>query len=252
MGTKFPEGDAASPKSLADIYGSDSAWLLSMSQYTPIFYDGFAKLALSILREGAIPRKIKELILACVYVYQGFTDGAVLHMKNAIQLGTLDEEIGEMLAALVLSRGPRSYFEGIKIWRAAGGNPERGSMPKPSGGNSLDKKDMLKYFEDYYGSTLPHIRALFETGHLDVLEGYYQMRKYCIADMVLSRKYKEFLYVAVNAADMRPEAIELHVKGAYDSGVTKEEVLEAMLLGIMAGGVASWLYASKVYESTAR
>lgn len=252
MGEKPVGGENVSGGDLEDIYRSDKAWLESMAYYTPVFYEGFKKLTLGILGEGAIPSRIKELILACVYAFQGFTDGAELHMKNAIELGASDEEVAEMLAALVLSRGPRIYFEGLKVWKKAGGKPKSTKLHSDSSGQSSSEERMLNYFEDYYGSTLPHIRALAENRRLEVLEGYYEMRRFCLSDTVLPQKYKEFLYIAVNAADMRPEAMELHVKGAYKMGVSKEEILEAMLLGIMAGGVASWLYASIVFENTAK
>jgi len=248
MGTKSDDANNASTIGLTDIYESNKGWLESMAHYTPVFYDGFSKMTLGILTDGAIPRYIKELIVACVYAWQGFAEGAITHMKNAIDLGTSDEEIAEMLSALVLSRGPRAYVEGLKVWKEAGGNPKKAELSADSNSKSFNEDNTLKYFEEYYGASLPHIRVLAENKHLDVLQGYYEMRRYCIADMILPRKFKEFLYIAVNSADMRPEAMELHVKGACAAGVTKEEILEAMLLGIMAGGVASWLYASKVYE----
>lgn len=235
---------------LADIYQSDKDWLETMNYYTPAFYDGFNRMTLGLLIEGTIPRYIKELIVACICTLQGFIRGAILHMKNAIELGATDDEIAEMLAAMVLSRGPRVYVEGLKVWQAAGGKPQKRKLPDDSTRQALNEKKIKEYFENYYGASLPHIRVLVENKQFDVLQGYYDMRTFCVADHVLPQKFKEFLYIAVNSADMRPEIAELHIKGALQAGIPKEEILESLLLGIMAGGVASWLYASKIYEET--
>jgi alkylhydroperoxidase/carboxymuconolactone decarboxylase family protein YurZ len=74
------------------------------------------------------------------------------------------------------------------------------------------------------------------------------MRSFVLKDAELPRKYKECLYVAINVADRNIGAVKIHGKGALESGATKEEVLEAVLTAIMAGGFIAWVDVASVYD----
>jgi len=240
----------ALPSHLARIYKDDTSWLEAMAVHTPVFFSGFAELCSEVLSEGAIPARIKELILGVVYATQGYSEGAAIHIKNARSAGVTTEEITEMIAAALLSRGVRAYTEGYKALLAAGID-ER--SPKTSGvaeaqGKEAPVTDIVEYFDRYYGKSLPHVRVLAEGGYGNVLRGYYIMRTEALKDAALPRKYKEFLYLAINATDLYPEAVRVHARGAMDYGATKEEILEAMLIAIVPKGVVAWFDAAKVYE----
>ena len=238
------------PSHLARMYQDDTSWLEVMATHTPVFFQGFAELCSGVLADGAIPARIKELILGVVFATQGNSEGAAIHIKNAYRAGVTVVEITEMIAASALSRGAGVYMEGYKALLAAGVE-ER--SPKTSGaseamGKAVTVAEIVEYFDDYYGQSLPHIRVLADGGYNNVLKGYFTMRTEILRDAVFPRKYKEFLFIAINAADMFSDGVRVHAKGALDCGGTKEEILDAMMVAIMAGGVACWFNVANIYE----
>lgn len=233
---------------VAKEYGGDKAWLEEMASRTPLFFRGFGRLCTSVLAEGALPKRVKELILGIIYATQGFRDGAALHIKNAKDAGATDDEIAEMLAAALLSRGTRAYLVGFQAWAVSASKVKGKTRDKEVEKKESTVEDIVRYFDSTYGKPLPHVRALVKGGQGEVLRAYYEMRSFILSDTVLPRKYKECLYVAINTADRNIGAVKIHSKGALDAGADKQEVLEAMLVAIMAGGVISWVDVASVYE----
>jgi len=234
---------------LAVLYGHDSEWLQVMAIRTPAFFQGFAKLGRWLISEGALPLRIKELILAVIYATQGFRYGVETHIENAKKAGATDDEIAEMLAAALLSRGVRAYVEGFAGWLSSASLDEiKTSSVEHEPVRDTTTREIVKYFDSYYGQSLPHVRILAESGHDDVLQAYYCMRSYILNDVALPRKYKECLYIAINVADRNIGAVKIHGKGAIESGASGEEVLEAMLVAIMAGGFIAWVDVAATYE----
>ncbi|MFC1983093.1 carboxymuconolactone decarboxylase family protein [Chloroflexota bacterium] len=55
-----------------------------------------------VLKDGALPRKIKEIICICVDAIQLYEPGVRIHTRNALKLGATEEEIIEALEATIL------------------------------------------------------------------------------------------------------------------------------------------------------
>ena len=112
----------------------------------------------------------------------------------------------------------------------------------------MAKKVDVKKIYDHFKSTLGFVPApmkLLGTHAPEVLDGYYRMRSWYLKDPpqgALPRKFKELLYVALDAVLGAPShAARAHAVAAVKAGATKEEVAETIGLTVMLAGMPKYM-----------
>lgn len=77
----------------------------------------------------------------------------------------------------------------------------------------------------------------FYTKHSPVYRAFTEMEKATYKDGKLSKVQKELIATGISVATNCESCMEWHVKQALDGGATKEEIIEAIEVGIeMSGG----------------
>jgi len=82
--------------------GFGRLWRKQLAERDPEFMELYHSAAMHVFRDGALPRKTKELICICADALQFYEPGVRIHVRNALQLGATEEEIIEALEAAIM------------------------------------------------------------------------------------------------------------------------------------------------------
>ena len=82
--------------------GFGRLWRKLLAERDPDFMELWHNTTMHVLKDGALPRKIKEIILICVDAIQLYEPGVRIHTRNALKLGATELEIIEALETAVL------------------------------------------------------------------------------------------------------------------------------------------------------
>ncbi|MDD1767692.1 MAG: carboxymuconolactone decarboxylase family protein [Methanomassiliicoccales archaeon] len=102
-------------------------------------------------------------------------------------------------------------------------------------------RDLGKKMCGYVPNTLDHIRE--HNPDLAIL--IKDMDKIVVNDGALDRKTKRLIALACVAVRMCEDCIYPQAKMAKNYGATKEEIVEALQIAVLTGGVPTWSVAKK-------
>jgi len=89
-----------------------------LAEYKPELLQGYYVLRSENLREGVLPHKYKELLLVALNTSERYTEGARIHVVNAIENGATPEEVVDTMTTSILSGGIPGWIEGSKAFVA--------------------------------------------------------------------------------------------------------------------------------------
>lgn len=121
-----------------------------------------------------------------------------------------------------------------------------GNGDRCEGGRSFC--EMYKSMGDYAPDTLKAIQKLDP----ELIETIHVMDSIMVTDGALDKKTKRLIALACVAVRMCDDCVYAQAKVAKNYGATKEEILEAINVALLTGGVPSWSAAkggiSKLFE----
>jgi len=82
--------------------GFGRLWRKLLAERDPDFMELWHNTTTHVLKDGALPQKIKEIICICVDAVQLYEPGVRIHTRNALKLGATEQEIIEALETTVL------------------------------------------------------------------------------------------------------------------------------------------------------
>ncbi|WP_236608646.1 carboxymuconolactone decarboxylase family protein [Candidatus Methanomassiliicoccus intestinalis] len=122
------------------------------------------------------------------------------------------------------------------------------SIPKTNDGSCESRERADKAVEDmkncmggYVPCALDHIRQY----HPDLAVTIKEMDKVLMEDGALDRKTKRLIALACVAVRMCEDCIYPQARVAANYGATSEEIIEAMHVAVVVGGVPSWSMAKR-------
>lgn len=203
------------------------------------FLKSYEQFIEEILKEGVLSAKDKLLILLGIYSSRGCVIFAEDFLSNQIKhFNIKTEEIREILEPVVLSRGLIPLIDGIRLFDASS---NKDSLRMKERVESLkNTEEILDYFRNRF-KEIPAWIVTMNQSFPAMLQHYHSMRNNALDGGRLPRKIKELILVAVNAAGLYPEGMKIHMNGALQSGASKEEILETLLVSILGGGIVSWI-----------
>jgi alkylhydroperoxidase/carboxymuconolactone decarboxylase family protein YurZ len=202
-----------------------------------------------IFTDRALPAKIKLFALYLIGIVHGHDAVADHVLLRARRAGLTRAELIDGLMAGVLSRGITVFWKGQR-WLdefPEADDAARGPLAETP---RASRESMLEYFAEVWGG-IPRWLADLVDAAPDYFDGYFHHRSNVLRDGPLSRKHKELMIVSINAVDRYPFGIEHHMKGAFDGGATRAEVIESMLVAIAAGGMPAFIEAHQVLDRVA-
>ena len=104
-----------------EAYGRVPDWAETVSQIMPDLLGPWIEMRSKVIADGALPRKMKEMILLGINLVRRYPSGIETHLRGALDAGATKEEIMETIATAVLSsaapamyNGPRALKEELK------------------------------------------------------------------------------------------------------------------------------------------
>lgn len=202
------------------------------------FIDSYEKFVEEILSGGVLTEKEKVFILLGIYASKGWLGFTQVFLSKKIRnLNIKAEEVIEILEIAVLSRGPIPLIDGNQnfISLLRGKHLKKGRRRTPS----KSSQEILDYFRSQSKEIPAWIEVMGQKFPI-ALQHYYSMRSSALDTGLLTRKIKELLLVGINAAGLYHEGMAAHMNGALQTGASKEEILETLLISILGGGIVSW------------
>jgi len=98
---------------------------------------------------------------------------------------------------------------------------------------SKELNKMLQKYQKIYGY-IPDWAETVSQIMPELLGPWIEIRSKVIAEGALSRKVKELILLGINLVRRYPSGIETYMRGALDSGASKEEIMEAILTAILS------------------
>jgi len=221
----------------------EDALLRGHAPFTLAGYAGFRAL---IDTDGAVPARLKALFAAVAAIDRRYSELARRELWRGAELGLT---VREATAGLIVLASLRGEGAALEFGEVIGACFESVDAPAPQPLPSAAPGEAEANFRDYFG-TIPTPLAQLMRLLPAAADAYYLMRRGSIDANPLSPKHGELLLLAILAAGYSPMAAT-HVRGARRAGATDEEIAEAVLCAVPAGGIAAWMAVGAMLEPIA-
>lgn len=84
----------------------------------PEVWHGFAAMEGATMKDGALPRRVKELIALAIAVTRACDGCIASHAKSAAKHGASEEEVAEVVSVCMLMNGGPATVHGPRAWEA--------------------------------------------------------------------------------------------------------------------------------------
>jgi alkylhydroperoxidase/carboxymuconolactone decarboxylase family protein YurZ len=210
-----------------------------LRRHAPYTLSGYALFRRITDEDGAIPARIKALLMAVAAVSKGRQALALRELRRGAGLGLAPDEAVAGLIVLASLRGEGAALDFEEVLTEVFGTQADVAPFDPV---AVSEGEAAENFASYFGEIplqLELMLRLLPKG----ADAYYLMRKGSIDANPLSPKHGEFLLLTILAADYSP-MVKTHVRGARNAGASDEEIAESLICAIPAGGIAAWMGAA--------
>ena len=90
----------------------------ALRRMIPEVYQGFAALSGAALADGALPRKLKELMAMAIGIVHGCDGCIASHAQGAVRAGATTQEAAEAIGVTVLMQGGPATIYGARAYTA--------------------------------------------------------------------------------------------------------------------------------------
>jgi AhpD family alkylhydroperoxidase len=216
------------PDKLELEYGVLPPWAEALRAAAPAFYEGYLALRAETLRDGALTRKEKDLLLVGVNAARRYRPSMLGHARLAVKWGATPDEVLETVQLAILSRGIPSWMEGLEAVRLAEeavGKVARSAAPRADAAAAEPTPSWLAAFEE----RSPAAAA-----------AYGSLRGELLVNGRLPRQFRELVLVAINLGEGYEPGIRLHTENARRFGATDEHLVEVALTTVLTAGIPAW------------
>jgi len=214
---------------LEEDYRTLPEWAGHLRKLAPDFYHNYVELRGSILNDGVLKRKEKDLILVGVNAAKRYNPSLIGHTRLAIYNGATPKEVAEAVLVGIISRGIPTWMEGRKAVLEA----------EILCNEKVSLEDELKATSDQ-DSEQPDWLLELKTLSPTIGENYLLLRKSILQDGNLSRLFKELILVGINLSDGYHEGTKLHVGNSRLLGATDQHLIEVALTVVLTSGIPAW------------
>jgi len=99
-------------------YGQVPDWAETVSQIMPELLEPWLGIRSQVMADGALPRKVKELILVGINLVRRYPSGVENHLRAAMDAGATKEEVMETIATAILSSAAPAIYNGPRALKA--------------------------------------------------------------------------------------------------------------------------------------
>lgn len=216
--------DALDP--LAQEYGELPPWAAALDRAAPEGYRAYLALRGTILRDGVLSRKEKDLLLVGVSAARRNRPSLLGHTRLAVQEGATPEEVLEVVLVGILSRGIPAWIEGLEALELAERHAGRKArLPDPADAPDDPQPGWLAALQDRAPATG---------------DAYRRLRSTLLLMGQLPRLLRELVLVGINLSDGYAPGVRLHVENARRSGADDRHLVETALTMVLTAGIPAW------------
>lgn len=222
-----------------EIYGFVPDWVRSMHEFAPDELVHYTSLRTSVMKDGALSRKEKELILIGINAARRYETSMLYHTQGAIDAGATPQEIADTVLSTIISRGLPAWLEGQKAVKFAF---EKYGTPSPKDQSQKMLQDSPSC-DDYYirkFGQIPEWAQLMKSCNTNIYVDYTNLRNASLQENAISEVLKELILTGINAAERYPLGVQIHAKGALEKGATKEQLAECFMTAVLTAGIPAW------------
>jgi AhpD family alkylhydroperoxidase len=95
-----------------EVYGQVPDWAETISEVMPEFLEPWIQIRSNVIADGALPRKVKELILLGINLVRRYPSGIETHTRGALDAGATKEEVMEAIATAIISSAAPALYNG--------------------------------------------------------------------------------------------------------------------------------------------
>ena len=99
-------------------YGEVPDWAETVSQMMPELLGPWLGIRSQVMADGALPRKMKELILLGINLVRRYPSGVENHLRSALEAGATKEQVMETIATAILSSAAPAMYNGPRALKA--------------------------------------------------------------------------------------------------------------------------------------
>lgn len=85
-------------------------WIAYLVEYAPDTLLKYSNLRTTSLRDGVVPRFLKELLLYAINICDQYPKGVIIHKTNAIQMGATDDVLKDIRTICIYAVGVQAVF----------------------------------------------------------------------------------------------------------------------------------------------
>jgi alkylhydroperoxidase/carboxymuconolactone decarboxylase family protein YurZ len=229
-----------------EVYGVIPEWVSKMNHYAPEALAAYTGLRNEIMTDGALSKKEKELLLVAINAARRYERSMIYHTKGAVDAGATLQELIEILAVCIISRGIPAWITGMEAIQYAAAYMKVTDIKSKDGQKNDHLATTAKCME-YYQYDLgaaPEWADLLCQSNPQVFMAYSNLRAAVLKEGVVSRKLKELILVGINVAERYPKGVKLHVMSAKKYGATDQEIAEVSLTALLTSGIPAWFEGS--------
>jgi AhpD family alkylhydroperoxidase len=101
-----------------DVYGQVPDWAETISEVMPEFLEPWLQIRSKVIADGALPRKVKELILLGINLVRRYPSGIETHTRGALDAGATKEEVMDAIATAIISSAAPALYNGPRALKA--------------------------------------------------------------------------------------------------------------------------------------
>ncbi|NRG44155.1 carboxymuconolactone decarboxylase family protein [Bacillus sp. CRN 9] len=220
-----------------------------LEQYAPQVSQAVSVIQDEVFSDGELSAMEKHLLLTGVYAARRMEDSMLYHTKEAIGCGASIEEIADILATCIISRGIPAWLTGVEAIKLAMAlcETEEKDLLQKTIREFQSVEECIRYYEKEF-ETLPDWVAMLKEYQPDVLYKYTNLRNTLLVNHQVSRKLKELMLTAINVCDQYRKGINIHVANARHLGAKNKEIAEVSLLCLTVIGISGWMTGSSLIE----
>lgn len=224
-----------------EVYDTVPGWVQKMHDYSPEVLNFYTALRSEIMKDGALVRKEKDILLASMNAARNYERSMVYHTKGAIDFGATLEELVEYFLVSYL------YSEDA-LKKAAVALQYAQSIQEIIVELSDETKSALEYLK-LFQSWLPDHSTYIDEVIATIGDNKAALEAKILEDGFVSSKMKHLAMVGNFTAELDGKGAASWIERARQAGASEAELADVGYICVLTAGIPAWFEISDLLHS---
>lgn len=223
-----------------EVYDVVPGWVQKMHDYNTNALEHYTSLRSEIMKEGALTRKEKDLLLVGMNAARLYERSMVYHTKGAIDGGATLQELVEYLIVPYLYNGEQALKTGVKSLEYA--LTIKGIEFQALSESEKTTEELLFHMVELLGkentSFVINVIKFVQSGEEELL------KEYILSDSAVSKTLKHILMVGIFITELKGKHVAEWMIAARANGTSEEQLADVGFICLLTAGIPAWFEAS--------